>query len=101
MTATGLPVSIRQLTMCMQLQSHIQHNLAASAPLHLPVMNNPYEINTAPPTIGTPSDAATLRQLLKTPYDSVYKVSSDGKTYLEPLMLRGTPVQRISESSEY
>ncbi|KAH0499704.1 hypothetical protein TgHK011_006879 [Trichoderma gracile] len=33
-------------------------------------MNNPYEINTAPPTIGTPQDAATLRELLKTPYDS-------------------------------
>ncbi|KAL7802075.1 hypothetical protein V8C44DRAFT_353628 [Trichoderma aethiopicum] len=54
-------------------------------------MNNPYEINTAPPTIGTPSDAATLRELLKTPFDSVYKISPDGRTYLEPLMLRGTP----------
>ncbi|TFB06404.1 hypothetical protein CCMA1212_001377 [Trichoderma ghanense] len=53
-------------------------------------MNNPYEINTAPPTIGTPKDAATLRELLKTPYDRVYKVSPDGRTFLEPLLLRGT-----------
>ncbi|EGR50332.1 uncharacterized protein TRIREDRAFT_105346 [Trichoderma reesei QM6a] len=59
----------------------------------MPVMNNPYEINTAPPTIGTPQDAATLRELLKTPYDSVYKVTPDGKTFLEPLLLRGTPRQ--------
>lgn len=64
-------------------------------------MNNPYEINTAPPTIGTPKDAATLRELLKTPYDRVYKVSPDGRTFLEPLLLRGTLVERISESSEY
>ena len=60
-----------------------------------------YEIDTAPPTIGTPKDAATLRALLKTPFESVYKISPDGSTFLEPLLLRGTPVERISESSEY
>ncbi|KAL7815599.1 hypothetical protein V8C26DRAFT_435755 [Trichoderma gracile] len=77
--------------MCMQLSITYPSHLTASAHLHLPIMNNPYEINTAPPTIGTPQDAATLRELLKTPYDSVYKLSADGRTFLEPLLLRGTP----------
>lgn len=47
-----------------------------------------------------PSDEAALRAVLKTPFDSVYKLSPDGRTYLEPLHLQGTPVKRIEEDSE-
>ncbi|KAM0260165.1 hypothetical protein ACHAQJ_002930 [Trichoderma viride] len=46
-------------------------------------------------------EIATLKILLKTPYEKVFKLSPDGKTFLEPSLLRGTPVQRIDESHEY
>lgn len=48
-----------------------------------------------------PRDEAALKAVLKTSYDSVYKLSPDGSTYMEPLLLRGTPVGRIQETSEY
>lgn len=48
-----------------------------------------------------PSDEAALRAVLKTSYDSVYKLSPDGSTFLEPFLLHGTPVERIEENSEY
>ncbi|KAL7788389.1 hypothetical protein V8C37DRAFT_418393 [Trichoderma ceciliae] len=44
-------------------------------------------------TMGTREDAAALKKILQTPYDSVYKLSPDGRTYLEPPLLRGTPVK--------
>lgn len=52
-------------------------------------------------TIDEDADEVTLRKLLKIPTEKVYKFSPDGKTYLEPWLLRGTPVERISESSEH
>ncbi|PKK48588.1 hypothetical protein CI102_4102 [Trichoderma harzianum] len=38
-----------------------------------------------------PRDEAALRAVLKTSYDSVYKLSPDGSIFLEPLILHGTP----------
>ncbi|UKZ64150.1 uncharacterized protein TrAtP1_005369 [Trichoderma atroviride] len=46
-------------------------------------------------------DQATLLRVLQTPFEQIYKLSPDGKTYLEPPLLRGTPVERINESHEY
>ncbi|PTB65078.1 hypothetical protein BBK36DRAFT_1204143 [Trichoderma citrinoviride] len=68
-------------------------SITSSSQAKSPVMGPLYEIDTAPPTIGTPKDAATLRALLKAPFESVYKISTDGSTFLEPLLLRGTPLQ--------
>ncbi|KAM0518061.1 hypothetical protein ACHAPE_004464 [Trichoderma viride] len=36
-------------------------------------------------------DQATLLRVLQTPFEQIYKLSPDGKTYLEPHLLRGTP----------
>ncbi|KAK4076709.1 uncharacterized protein Triagg1_4312 [Trichoderma aggressivum f. europaeum] len=41
-----------------------------------------------------PRDEAALKAVLKTPYDSVYKLSPDGSTYVEPFLLNGTPVRQ-------
>jgi hypothetical protein len=46
-------------------------------------------------------DQATLLRVLQTPFEQIYKLSPDGKSYLEPHLLRETPVQRINESHEY
>ncbi|EHK20619.1 uncharacterized protein TRIVIDRAFT_58866 [Trichoderma virens Gv29-8] len=40
-----------------------------------------------------PSDEVKLRAVLKTPYDRVYRLSPDGSTFLEPVLLIGTPGQ--------
>ncbi|KAK5994396.1 hypothetical protein PT974_04870 [Cladobotryum mycophilum] len=42
-----------------------------------------------------------LRRVLQTPPDQIFKVSSDGQTYLEPAMLRGVPVAKLDEKSPY
>lgn len=54
-----------------------------------------------PLCLDTEEDVATLERLLMTPFEQVYKLSPDGKTYVEPRLLLGTPVQRINESHEY
>ncbi|KAL7935812.1 hypothetical protein V8C35DRAFT_333625 [Trichoderma chlorosporum] len=38
-----------------------------------------------------PREESAFRAVLQTPYDSVYKLSPDGSTFLEPRLLRGTP----------
>lgn len=48
-----------------------------------------------------PSDEVKLRAVLKTPYDRVYRLSPDGSTFLEPVLLIGTPVKCITEDSEH
>jgi hypothetical protein len=46
-------------------------------------------------------DHSALMKALATPYEDVYKISSDGRTYVTPLALRGTPVARVLEKSSY
>lgn len=59
------------------------------------------ETGLTPLCLDTEEDQATLLRVLQTPFEQVYRLSPDGKTYLEPHLLRGTPVERINESHEY
>lgn len=54
-----------------------------------------------PLSLGIEEDVTTLNGLLMTPFKQVYKLSPDSKTYMEPHLLLGTPVQLINGSHEY
>ncbi|KAI3549969.1 hypothetical protein CSPX01_02144 [Colletotrichum filicis] len=46
-------------------------------------------------------DAAALLEVTATPMNAIFTISEDGKTYLNPPMLRGVPVAPISETGSY
>lgn len=50
---------------------------------------------------GPDIDLEKILPLLRTPYNEVYELSADGETYSKPFFLRGTPVQKINETSPY
>jgi hypothetical protein len=61
--------------------------------------SNPDEDEGIQSPAGT--DHEKMMALLGTPWDAVYRLSADGSTYLKPSFLRGVPVQKINESSDY
>ena len=46
-------------------------------------------------------DDESVKEMLSTTRDEVYQLSPDGKTYISPQLLRGTPVENITENSAY
>ncbi|CAG9991263.1 unnamed protein product [Clonostachys byssicola] len=61
--------------------------------------STPDEDESAQSPAGT--DHEKMMALLSTPWHAVYQLSEDGSTYLRPSFLRGVPVQKINESSDY
>ncbi|KZL76013.1 acyl-CoA thioesterase II [Colletotrichum tofieldiae] len=46
-------------------------------------------------------EAAALLEITSTPMNQVFAISDDGKTYVNPAMLRGVPIEPINEDGEY
>ncbi|KAF4119813.1 hypothetical protein GMORB2_4479 [Geosmithia morbida] len=46
-------------------------------------------------------DVDAVTELLATPYDKIFKLSGDGKTYVRPVSLFGVPVEKMEEQSAY
>ncbi|KAL7946995.1 hypothetical protein V8C42DRAFT_364244 [Trichoderma barbatum] len=59
-------------------------------------MNTPYGTGTS--MLSTEKTA--LKAVMQTPFDSVYKLSPDGMTYLEPLMLREPEAVKKGETQK-
>ncbi|KAK2001418.1 hypothetical protein LX36DRAFT_350584 [Colletotrichum falcatum] len=56
---------------------------------------------THAPSPEDDKEAAALLKITSTQMSEVFTISDDGKTYVNPVMLRGVPIQPISESDEY
>ncbi|GJC81146.1 hypothetical protein ColLi_03984 [Colletotrichum liriopes] len=46
-------------------------------------------------------EAAALLEITSTQMNQVFAISDDGKTYINPTMLRGVPIEPINEDGEY
>ncbi|KJZ76855.1 hypothetical protein HIM_03732 [Hirsutella minnesotensis 3608] len=81
------------------------HHVDREAMSRQPPPNSPISSTSARP----PSSAATtqaldhqlLRETLRTPFSSVFQLTQDGTSYMNPSTLRSVPVAKITEDSPY